>query len=74
MVDMYSRMVDERVHFWQSDTVQNRIASYCEYDAAVQSSTDTSDIGHQLPIHLPANTNGSKKKIKIASPQRFARC
>lgn len=62
LVDMYSRMVDERVSFWKKDEVQGRIASYREYDNAIQSSMDTTDIGRQ---YLPAGVNGSKRKSKM---------
>ena len=61
-VDMYSRMVDERVQFWKSDHVQGRIASYREYDQAVSSNMDTSDIGR---VHLPAGVNGSLRKSRM---------
>ena len=62
LVDMYSRMVDERIFMWRSSTIQNRIASYREYDECINDSRDTTDIGR---VYLPANVNGSYRKSRM---------
>ena len=59
MVDMYSRMVDERIQFWRKDRVQAQIASYREYD---QDPTDNDQC--QKRVYMPANQYGSKRRAR----------
>ena len=62
LVDMYSRMVDERILIWRSPSVQYRIASYREYDQSIEDCADTTNIGR---VYLPANVNGSYRRSRM---------
>ena len=59
LVDMYSRMVDQRVMYWGGTECQGRIASYREWDEANQDGYADADIGRTF---LPAGLNGNAKK------------
>ena len=59
MVDMYSRMVDERIQYWRKDRVQAQMASYREYD---QDPTDHD--GVKKRVYMPANQYGSKRRAR----------
>ena len=69
LVDMYSRMVDQRVLFWRSKSVQQQMASYREYDQ------DPSDReSGKSRVHMPANVMGSYRYARRNVHNGIALC